>query len=597
MGFTLVVGRNNCKLDNAYSNGSGKSAIFNGLCFALTGETTQGISTGIENIFTNPDDCWVKLKFKVDSDEFEVQRIKTPKQNLKIFINGEDKSGKGIRESSQLLAEYIPDLTPELLSSIIILGQGMPHRFTNNKPSHRKELLESLTKSDFMIQSIKDSLESRQTDLRLLLREKEDSLIANNSQLTVYNNQLDKFNQELEEYNTLLNNSDIDTEISNVKGILSSIDSELETHNTNLKEYSKLLTDNMLARTTLISERDEEINSDTKDFDLSINDKTNRQYEINAELRTLNKEIKKLEAITDICPTCGQKIPDIKKPSTKEQHKEVDKLTKEYNKISEEIQKLNSDKSKIIDELKNKYNKKLDELDNSNKTIKNEIEVKQKTVNDLTVNKNKLTEKLYKMLNLKENYTKLQSDIDNTTNQINELNTLIQNINLEISNTNSHLDIVQQMITLAKREFRGILLSNVINFIDKKVKSYSKEVFGTDKLAFTLNDNYIDITYCDKLYENLSGGEKQKIDIIIQLALRDILSKQLNIHSNLLVLDEIYDNADAISCQKITNLISTLTDIDSIFIISHHVQDLGLTYDNQLLVEKNSEGISSITFS
>jgi len=40
LGYTLVSGRNNCKLDNAYSNGSGKSSIFNAICFALTGETT-----------------------------------------------------------------------------------------------------------------------------------------------------------------------------------------------------------------------------------------------------------------------------------------------------------------------------------------------------------------------------------------------------------------------------------------------------------------------------------------------------------------------------------------------------------------------------
>ena len=40
MGNILVTGRNYCKLDNAYSNGSGKSSIFNGICFALTGETS-----------------------------------------------------------------------------------------------------------------------------------------------------------------------------------------------------------------------------------------------------------------------------------------------------------------------------------------------------------------------------------------------------------------------------------------------------------------------------------------------------------------------------------------------------------------------------
>ena len=104
---TLVTGKNNCNRDGAKSNGSGKSSIFNALCYALTGETVQGVSSGIENIYANPDDCWVELTFHVDNNEFVVKRIKTPRQNLIIKLNGEDISGKGIRESAQILQNYL----------------------------------------------------------------------------------------------------------------------------------------------------------------------------------------------------------------------------------------------------------------------------------------------------------------------------------------------------------------------------------------------------------------------------------------------------------------------------------------------------------
>ena len=158
------------------------------------------------------------------------------------------------------------------------------------------------------------------------------------------------------------------------------------------------------------------------------------------------------------------------------------------------------------------------------------------------------------------------------------------------------MDLIQQLITLTKREFRGVLLINIITYINSRVKKYSLEVFGTGELEFKLNDNYIDITYCNKPYENLSGGEKQKIDVIVQLALRDVLSEQLGIHSNLLVCDEIFDNLDSQGCNKILNLISGLTDIDSVFIISHHSQDLEISQDNELLVEKGEDGVSTIRF-
>ena len=50
-GYTLIEGINNNPKDNANSNGSGKSSIVSALCFALTGETIQGISSNLKNIY------------------------------------------------------------------------------------------------------------------------------------------------------------------------------------------------------------------------------------------------------------------------------------------------------------------------------------------------------------------------------------------------------------------------------------------------------------------------------------------------------------------------------------------------------------------
>ena len=52
-GFTLVNGINNCPDDNAQSNGAGKSTCFNAICFALVGETIQGVSKNLVHINTD----------------------------------------------------------------------------------------------------------------------------------------------------------------------------------------------------------------------------------------------------------------------------------------------------------------------------------------------------------------------------------------------------------------------------------------------------------------------------------------------------------------------------------------------------------------
>ena len=93
----------------------------------------------------------------------------------------------------------------------------------------------------------------------------------------------------------------------------------------------------------------------------------------------------------------------------------------------------------------------------------------------------------------------------------------------------------------------------------------------------------------------LSGGEKQKVDIIIQLAIRDLLSTQLGVKSSLICFDEVFDNLDAHGCQKIIDLISKIKDIESVFIVSHHAAELQISYDNHIEVEKSEAGISKIT--
>ena len=74
-----------------------------------------------------------------------------------------------------------------------------------------------------------------------------------------------------------------------------------------------------------------------------------------------------------------------------------------------------------------------------------------------------------------------------------------------------------------------------------------------------------------------------------------MLTKYLNFSSNILVLDEVFDNLDSVGCQKVINLISRKSsDIESIIIITHHNQELDIPADREIVVVKNQNGISEI---
>lgn len=159
----------------------------------------------------------------------------------------------------------------------------------------------------------------------------------------------------------------------------------------------------------------------------------------------------------------------------------------------------------------------------------------------------------------------------------------------------AHLAVVKKMDTLTKRDFRGYLLVNIITYINQKAKEYSQIVFGTDKLDIYIDGNNLDISYCGKMIDSLSGGEKTRVDLILQLTIRNMLQNYLNFNSNILVLDEITDFLDKKSCKAVMKLLEAeLVNIESVFIVSHHSDELELPIDSRITVIKDEEGISTI---
>lgn len=597
LGYVLIKGINNNIRDNALSNGSGKSTLFNALCYALTGETIQGVSSNLNNLFTQ-DDMSVSLDFLVDKMHFNITRSKTlsGKSDLKISVDGVDKSGKGIRESEAILKQYLPELTSDLIGEIILIGQGMPHKFSSNTPSGRKELLEKLSNSDFMIIDLKSKVEAREQILKNNLQNLNNKNIKLETELNLYNDQLANKKLELSKYDKRPDfNKDIEQKAIEIK----QVEDQLNQLNIDITKCSETLESLYEDKNKLDNNRQKELDQEENEFS-KANSLINKELTENlSSLKALKVEIQKLSSITDVCPTCGQKLHNVEKPD-----------------ISKHLLR-QSELEALVGDLTTKDNKQKEALRLNKEIIINQYNDNVKTINE-QINTLKVknthfnTEKenlLTRLNSVKLEHLKLVSEADsfdqnklNLENQVKDieskqiqLNSDLLYNNKEIADLNEHLSSINKMITALKRDFRGILLTNIITYIDKKCKEYCYEIFNNSDIEFKLDGNNININYQNKSLENLSGGEQQKVDLIVQFAIRSMMQECSGFTSNILVLDEILDNLDSVGSDAVLNFISNrLTDVENIFIISHHADTLNINTDSTITIVKNEKGVSSI---
>ena len=596
-GYVLVNGINNNPTDNATSNGSGKSSIWEAISYALTGETIRGITKNLVNIHTEGG-MRVELSFSIDNTEYKICRYREHKEfknDIKFFVNGVDNSGKGVRDTEKLISEHLPDLTSSLIGSVIILGQGLPQRFSNNTPSGRKEVLEKLSKSDFMIEDIKKRISDRKIALNKNLREIEDSTLSKSSQLSVIEKQLSSYREQL---SSLEDKTSYVEKIKDTQEKVAAVQLELDSLSNAISETRSLgdnLTDQLNSQITLYNA---EVQSRRTTLDELIKNYQSQDLQLKADIRSLQNEILRLKSIVDICPTCKQKLPDVHKVDTTEREAQLETLRGEESQVARCLKEKEEELSNLLRDIKQKY--ETTQLD-----IKNQLNESKTTLNNLNKRREAyeseyraqstyLSNLQLSLQNVEQQKTSIESTIQELEKDIDRLNSEIGYNTVEKDDVKNRSEIVNKMLNIATREFRGYLLTNVISYINKKAKDYSRDIFKTDKIELTLDGNNINISYDDKMYENLSGGEQRKVDIICQLSLRDMLSQFSDFHSNVLILDEVFENLDYTGCQSVIDTISKkLTDVESLFIVTHR-SDLMLPTDSSLTIIKDEKGISRI---
>ena len=118
-------------------------------------------------------------------------------------------------------------------------------------------------------------------------------------------------------------------------------------------------------------------------------------------------------------------------------------------------------------------------------------------------------------------------------------------------------------------------------------------LFATVKLDDQFNEEIRIRGFEPMSYNQMSEGEKLRLDMAVMMAWRDVARLKSNMSCNLLIMDEIFDSSvDAEGTQAFADLLKSVSDLN-VFVITHTPEKLADSFRSFIRLEKK-DGFTTI---
>ena len=621
-GTVIVKGINEYE-DNATSNGSGKSSIFEGIIYSLFEETSSGEKDVENRIIGNG--YKLKLELEIDGVKYTIYREgKNGKSSVLLYKDNIDISARNKTDTNKLILNLL-GISKSIFLDTIFLSQNAVTNLASLQPTARRERLEVLTNTDNTINNFKEKVKEQQIKYEAdrvdivndinQMEGKKSALINQKSQL---NEKIKAIDEEIERLKALGDLKQIELDIEGKQQDLSNQDVLIEEANQAVSEKEKQIED-------LRKESQDDLNAKTK-VDKQLLDVNNQLSKIEAdinkdkllihlkeeEIGKINKEIDKIKN-SDTCPTCGRKYDNFNdehlQSTIKEKNSEIDNLNNIINDCNSNINEYEKQLKDIQakkDEIENKAKEINKNVEDRNKNIENEENQRKILMNNVKLETNK-KESIQHEINIlqskkeqilktevasKEEFEKMIEDIDK---QLLNIDDLYNNKQLELTECDNTINSIKHMLQLITKEFRTYLLKNSLKYLNKVLSEYSNQLFSNegDVISISEDDTKLDIKLGNATYESLSGGEKTRVNIALLLAQKSLAGMIGNMNCNMIILDEILGYCDSKAETKVIDLINNeLETLESIYMVSH--KEIPIGCDSVITVIKDKSGLSRV---
>jgi DNA repair exonuclease SbcCD ATPase subunit len=544
---TLIVGH----------NGSGKSLMLDALSFALFGKPHRAINKPQLINSINGKKCLVEITFSVGNKNYKI--IRGLKPNIfEIWVNGEMINQEShSRDFQKLLETNILKLNHKSFHQVVVLGNGNFVPFMQMRQYERRNVIEDLL--DISIFSKMNTiLKDNNAKLKDQIKDNEYQWKLIKEKIILQRKHIDKLS-DISESNRAKYESEI-ADIQSEQNVL------IESNEKILVRYKAEHSDTEKKLNTL---------------NRSLNKMKSFESQIKSKMNSIEKEADFYKS-NSACPTCSQTIDTVIRDSKLEscgckQEELTDGFEKLQNSIKstndqlvatnhemQELFKLNNEMTSNNVLIKN-FSKRITELSNQKNEIADD--------NDLKKSQNELLD----MQTTRDNLSDLKS------NQIEErhYNDVIGEL---LKDTGIKTKIIRQYLPPMNK-----LINNYLQLLDFFVSFELDENFNE-----TIRSRHRD----DFSYASFSEGEKQRIDLSLLFAWRQIAKMKNSANTNLLILDEVFDaSLDFDGIDNLLKIMHSLDDETRVFVISHKQDLLEGKFDRKIEFQRrqNFTSIKSIT--
>ena len=517
---TLVVG----------ANGSGKSTMLDAMSFALFGRPHRNINKPQLVNTINNKECIVEIEFSIGKANFRVMRGIKP--NLfeiwkdDTMLNQSSHS----KEYQKILEQNIVKLNHKSFHQIVVLGSSSFIPFMQLPAQHRRDVIEDLLDINIFSQMNK-IVRDRNTVLREQLKDLTYNLDFTKEKIELQR----KYIREIGALND-----------QNAKNITKKID---EQH----KQITDMQKDNFIRGETIAG-----IQNDLDDnLSKTHNKKTSlSQYQMHFKhkIEAVVKDSKFYED-NEVCPTCTQDISDTvreaKLTDSKEQAKvlqeAVEKSKEEMSKINDSIDKLNELAQQVRDNSTeilannksiNMLHKQISTFEDDMAKLNGKESDQVKANGDLTI-----------LLENKESYVEEKLVLNETYAYNNVMYEMLRDTGIKTKVIKEYLPVINKLVNQYLQTLDFFVHFNLDESFQETIRSRHRDSFT---------------------YDSFSEGEKQRIDLSLLFAWRQIAKMKNSVATNLLVLDETFDSSlDHDGVENLMKILDTLDTDTNVFVISH----------------------------